>query len=648
MFSFQKQVDVLFSSTNLSISIIFVVRRSTSTMKMSLLAFFFASSPKKQPALEVIASFSTLQRSWLTSARPSFQQHYRTRSISSTTQLGLLHSNSNFPSWQLPPLQTTATTAAFSFAPITTRAKVEKVIQTSIARSEKINWKSRLQRHRRLAAAEGDDEEEPPKRVRGPRRKKNETGTKLIVVDSNVKKLRKLRDGGVFRADRVLANRGWGTRSDCFQVLVRKQVAILETAATTHQRKSPVKENGNTTSLDESNRRTILGPMERIPLHAKLFVRGQPVPDIPLLMAYHKPKWMLSTMSDPQHPETTLVDKENETNNNKNLNQYDASATFEDIEEAEHEEISTDTLSTQKTDMTITADSTMIESSATATTRGGRPNLGQVLPPVYQRQKLHPVGRLDYDSSGLILFSSLGTLTQKLLHPSHQVEKEYQATVSGNPNLIALERQLAEGVATADGVYTARLLSVNPVPNDEVPERLQHIIDTLPPEYDRQELEERGYLREVKTASKLSHVRLVVTEGKHRMVRRMLANIGYPVLELKRLRQGVIGLGDLPEGQFRFLTPEELEWAETLLYKQWMKNEKGNMTVTTVPRKPKQKKQEPASSSIRSSSKNATTRSTSITDVAGLKREARTTSTAKSGATKTNKSKAKSTSKGKR
>jgi len=130
---------------------------------------------------------------------------------------------------------------------------------------------------------------------------------------------------------------------------------------------------------------------------------------------------------------------------------------------------------------------------------------------------MHPVGRLDADSSGLLLFSSDGTLTQRLLHPRRLVEKEYVATVSGAPEE-SLREVLAAGVATEEGVYRASLVDV------------------------------QG-----------SRVTLVVTEGKHRMVRRMLANVGLPVTELHRVRLGEIRLGGLAVGELR--PPDEMELA---------------------------------------------------------------------------------------
>ena len=143
--------------------------------------------------------------------------------------------------------------------------------------------------------------------------------------------------------------------------------------------------------------------------------------------------------------------------------------------------------------------------------------LGPALPP-----GLHPVGRLDRDSSGLLLFSSDGQLTQRLLHPKRAVEKEYVATVE-RPAPPDLEALLQAGVVTKEGVHTARLLGV------------------------------AG-----------NEIRLVVTEGKHRMVRRMLANLGLPVTALSRVRFGALTLGELPSGELRAASESELSWLETL------------------------------------------------------------------------------------
>jgi 23S rRNA pseudouridine2605 synthase len=119
---------------------------------------------------------------------------------------------------------------------------------------------------------------------------------------------------------------------------------------------------------------------------------------------------------------------------------------------------------------------------------------------------LHPVGRLDADTDGLLLFSADGALTQRLLHPRRAIPRTYLATVEGSPG-DALRAALAAGVRTADGVFGGEVLSIE---GDQVTVR--------------------------------------VTEGKHRMVRRMLANAGHGVVALRRLAYGPFVLGDLAVG----------------------------------------------------------------------------------------------------
>jgi 23S rRNA pseudouridine2605 synthase len=152
----------------------------------------------------------------------------------------------------------------------------------------------------------------------------------------------------------------------------------------------------------------------------------------------------------------------------------------------------------------------------------GRDNLAGVAAPLLAAG-LHPVGRLDHDSEGLLPFARDGALTQRLLHPRHAVEKEYVATVDGAPPA-DLGARLAAGVPTADGPASATLVAVDG-----------------------------------------PTVRLVVTEGRHRIVRRMLANLGLPVTRLVRVRFGALSLDDLPPGAARAATDDELAWARALL-----------------------------------------------------------------------------------
>jgi 23S rRNA pseudouridine2605 synthase len=186
---------------------------------------------------------------------------------------------------------------------------------------------------------------------------------------------------------------------------------------------------------------------------------------------------------------------------------------------------------------------------------------------------MHPVGRLDYDSTGLLLFSSHGPLTQRLLHPKHGIPKEYQAVVVGRVDHDDLSDKLATGVETADGIIQAQLVSTTVWPTD-TPDDTKAIIDYLkiirqglPAHYNQTDLLERGYLQVLDTnyTTTLSTVSLIVSEGKYRMVRRILANSGHPVVSLHRTQIGPIKLGDLAVGETRVLTAKELAWAESLV-----------------------------------------------------------------------------------
>ena len=146
----------------------------------------------------------------------------------------------------------------------------------------------------------------------------------------------------------------------------------------------------------------------------------------------------------------------------------------------------------------------------------GRPCVGDWLPHRY-----HIVGRLDLDTHGLLLFSTDGSLTQHLLHPKRAIEREYVAKVEGEPTSQLVEK-LANGVETSVGLATAKVLSIE----DDV-------------------------------------VRLVVTEGRNRVVRRMLHNAGHSVLDLQRVRYGTVVLGDLEIGQTRILTEDEMAMFQT-------------------------------------------------------------------------------------
>lgn len=145
---------------------------------------------------------------------------------------------------------------------------------------------------------------------------------------------------------------------------------------------------------------------------------------------------------------------------------------------------------------------------------------------------LYPVGRLDADTSGLLLLTNDGEFTQLLTHPSHEVEKTYRAVVRGRVSAVELGR-LEMGIELEDGPTApaaARLVS---------------------------------YSQE-KNASK---VEITIHEGRKRQVKRMFTALGHRVIELKRVRFGSLDLKGVKEGEYRFLTKREVAQLRKLAVK---------------------------------------------------------------------------------
>lgn len=131
---------------------------------------------------------------------------------------------------------------------------------------------------------------------------------------------------------------------------------------------------------------------------------------------------------------------------------------------------------------------------------------------------LHPIGRLDRDSEGLLLFTNDGSLTLRLTHPRYGVKKVYRVYTERGTLPRSVCQRLLEGVELEDGL--ARAIACRPAPGGAL---------------------------------------LTLAEGRKREVRRMLQVVGYPVTRLVRLQVGPIHLGHLPPGKWRRLSPEEVE-----------------------------------------------------------------------------------------
>ena len=136
------------------------------------------------------------------------------------------------------------------------------------------------------------------------------------------------------------------------------------------------------------------------------------------------------------------------------------------------------------------------------------------------RGRFYPVGRLDYDATGLLLLTSDGELAHRLMHPSHQVPRTYRVTVSGEVSQETL-RQLRAGMEI-DGREVAAAVAVKK-------------------------------REEAKTV-----LELTVWEGRYHLVKRLMENVGHPVSKLKRIALGSLRLGHLVRGIYRPLTAAEL------------------------------------------------------------------------------------------
>ena len=152
---------------------------------------------------------------------------------------------------------------------------------------------------------------------------------------------------------------------------------------------------------------------------------------------------------------------------------------------------------------------------STASDTHGRPTVVALVP---SGKRLYPVGRLDADTTGLILLTNDGALANKLTHPRYEVAKTYLANVGRSVPEHAL-RRLREGVELDDGV--------------SAPAKVRQV--------------EAGLLE------------LTIHEGRKHQVKRMCEAVGYPVKELTRIAFGPLRLGDLGPGKHRRLTAAEIE-----------------------------------------------------------------------------------------
>ena len=138
------------------------------------------------------------------------------------------------------------------------------------------------------------------------------------------------------------------------------------------------------------------------------------------------------------------------------------------------------------------------------------------------KERIYPVGRLDYNTSGLLLLTNDGEFTHKLTHPRHEIEKVYIAEIEGKLDKDEI-RQFESGLLIDD-------------------------YKTAP-----------AKLRVIKPGEKSSVVEVKIHEGRNRQIRKMFDSIGHPVIKLKRVAIGNLTLGNLPESKWRYLDYEEVQ-----------------------------------------------------------------------------------------
>ena len=156
---------------------------------------------------------------------------------------------------------------------------------------------------------------------------------------------------------------------------------------------------------------------------------------------------------------------------------------------------------------------------STASDEMGRRTVLDIIPPKYRQYRLYPVGRLDIDTTGLLLLTNDGDLTYRLTHPKFEYEKEYLVQTKGKL-LPEEKRKLEHGILLEDGLtHPAKVKEIAIAP---------------------------------------FNYSIIIHEGKKRQVRRMFERLKHTVISLKRVRIGNLTLDDLPEGNVRPLTLKEI------------------------------------------------------------------------------------------
>ncbi|HSX09950.1 MAG TPA: pseudouridine synthase [Candidatus Saccharimonadales bacterium] len=154
----------------------------------------------------------------------------------------------------------------------------------------------------------------------------------------------------------------------------------------------------------------------------------------------------------------------------------------------------------------------------------GRKNVISLIPTT---ERIYPVGRLDKDTTGLLILTNDGELTNQLIHPKYHVDKVYKLTIRGQTNDVQL-KALRNGVLLEDGITSPAKVVVS------------------------------------KVNGAVSQIEMTIHEGRNRQIRRMCQTVGIELLELQRISFGPITLGNLKIGRYRNLNPQEVQLLKNL------------------------------------------------------------------------------------
>lgn len=142
-------------------------------------------------------------------------------------------------------------------------------------------------------------------------------------------------------------------------------------------------------------------------------------------------------------------------------------------------------------------------------------------------ERIYPVGRLDYDTSGLLLLTNDGEITHKLTHPSNEIKKRYISKVKGVPTSSELKK-FRNGLKIDNYITSKAEISL------------------------------------LKECGNTSIIVMEIHEGKNRQIRKMCAAINHPIIQLKRIAIGDLKLGNLDTGSWRYLSRKEIKYLKSL------------------------------------------------------------------------------------